>query len=107
MVLHIADALSAYQQTLEGAAAGGKRKGTVGDDTGDVGSFSNTLKTFIGDGVKAIKDAEQAAAAGASGKANLQDVVLAVGNAELMLQSFVSVRDKVINAYQDIIRMPI
>ncbi len=101
MVINVADALAAYQQS------GAKKKGGDTGDVDSVGSFADTLSAFIGDGVKALKEAEHAAASGAVGKANLQEVVLAVGNAELMLQSFVTLRDRVIGAYQDIIRMPI
>ncbi len=35
------------------------------------------------------------------------DVVQAVSNAELTLQTVVAVRDRVVNAYQEIMRMPI
>ncbi len=42
-----------------------------------------------------------------SGKVDLTDLVTAVSNAELTLNTVVAVRDKVINAYQEIIRMPI
>ncbi|PZP86141.1 MAG: flagellar hook-basal body complex protein FliE [Azospirillum brasilense] len=41
------------------------------------------------------------------GKADLTDVVTAVANAEMALSTVVTVRDRVINAYQDIIKMPI
>ena len=41
------------------------------------------------------------------GQANLQDVVEAVNAAEVTLQTVVAVRDRMIAAYQDIIRMPI
>jgi flagellar hook-basal body complex protein FliE len=35
------------------------------------------------------------------------DVVTAVSNAEMTLQTVVAVRDRVLNAYQEIMRMPI
>lgn len=41
------------------------------------------------------------------GKADIADVVTAVTNAETALNTVVAVRDRVINAYQDIIKMPI
>ncbi|NBX04163.1 MAG: flagellar hook-basal body complex protein FliE, partial [Alphaproteobacteria bacterium] len=41
------------------------------------------------------------------GKVDLTDLVTAVSSAELTLNTVVAVRDKVINAYQEIIRMPI
>ena len=46
-------------------------------------------------------------AAGIAGKADIRDVVQAVTNAELTLKTVVSVRDKVISAYNDIIHLPV
>jgi len=42
-----------------------------------------------------------------SGEANIQDVVSAVSQAELSLQTTLAVRDKVVAAYQEIMRMAI
>ncbi|MFZ4126113.1 MAG: flagellar hook-basal body complex protein FliE [Rickettsiales bacterium] len=42
-----------------------------------------------------------------AGKADITDVVTAVANAEMALNTVVAVRDRVISAYQDIIKMPI
>lgn len=63
---------------------------------------------------KAAKDAvdtghkdEGTSMQGIAKQADLVDVVSAVSNAELTLQTVVTVRDRVIQAYQDIIRMPI
>lgn len=105
MVSNIANAIAAYRQSADGAIAGAKKKGE-GEAEG-AGSFASTLNSFIGDGVKALKQAEQTAAAGTAGKANLQEVIMAVGKAEMMLQTVTAIRDKVITAYQDIIRMPV
>jgi len=43
----------------------------------------------------------------AMGKANMIDVVTAVAESETAIQALVSVRDKVIAAYEEILRMPI
>ena len=42
-----------------------------------------------------------------TGKVELSDLVTAVANAELSLNTVVAVRDRVINAYNDIIKMSI
>ena len=42
-----------------------------------------------------------------NGKANVVDVVTAISQTELAMESMVAVRDKVISAYQEIMRMPI
>lgn len=50
---------------------------------------------------------EEVATRALSGKADLTDVVTAVSEAENALNTVVAVRDRVISAYQDIIKMPI
>lgn len=41
------------------------------------------------------------------GQAELHELVTSVTNAELTLNTVVAIRDRVINAYQDILKMPI
>ena len=43
----------------------------------------------------------------ASGKANVIDVVTAVAETEVAVETMVAVRDRVISAYEEIMRMPI
>ena len=43
----------------------------------------------------------------AMGKANMIDVVTAVAESETAIQTMVAVRDKVIAAYEEILRIPI
>jgi flagellar hook-basal body complex protein FliE len=42
-----------------------------------------------------------------AGTADLTQVVMAVSKAEMTLETVVTLRDKVVQAYQDILRMPI
>jgi flagellar hook-basal body complex protein FliE len=42
-----------------------------------------------------------------TGGGNLTDVVMAVSKAEMALQASVALRDKVVTAYQDIMRMAV
>ena len=42
-----------------------------------------------------------------NGKANVVDVVTAISQTELAMESMVAVRDRVISAYEEIMRMPI
>jgi flagellar hook-basal body complex protein FliE len=53
------------------------------------------------------RSAEVMSAKGIAGTADLREVVSAVTNAELTLQTALSIRDKVVQAYQDILSMPI
>jgi flagellar hook-basal body complex protein FliE len=53
------------------------------------------------------RSADAAATAALTGQGSVTDVVLAVSRAELALQTAVAVRDRVVGAYQEIMRMPI
>jgi len=70
-------------------------------------NFGDFLSGAIKDSVNTIRQGEQAAAAQVQGKANLVDVVQQVNQAELTLDTVVAVRDKVVQAYQSIMNMPI
>jgi flagellar hook-basal body complex protein FliE len=41
------------------------------------------------------------------GQGGVTEAVLAISKAELTLQSAVAVRDRIVSAYQDVMRMPI
>ena len=53
------------------------------------------------------RKSDQQTAAMATGKANVMDVVTAVAETDVKISTLVSVRDKVISAYEDIMKMPI
>ncbi|GGK34344.1 flagellar hook-basal body complex protein FliE [Salinarimonas ramus] len=69
--------------------------------------FGAVLSDVASQGVNALREAEAASLAGINGKASVQQVVEAVMNAERTLQTAVAVRDKVVQAYQEISRMQI
>ena len=70
-------------------------------------SFESILKTAIQDTVELNHQAETTAVKHVLGEASVREVVEAVTQAEMGLQTASAVRDRVISAYQDIIRMPI
>lgn len=71
------------------------------------GGFADLLKQIEHDAVGALHQSEVASIKAVNGKADITDVVTAVTNAEVTLQTVTAVRDRVIQAYQDILRMPI
>jgi flagellar hook-basal body complex protein FliE len=71
------------------------------------GGFDNLLKAELQQAVGALQRSEQASIAGVTGTASIQEVVEAITAAELTLQKVTAVRDRVITAYQEIMRMPI
>ena len=70
-------------------------------------SFSDVLSGALSDASNAGRAAELKASGALQGKGDLVDVVTAVQAAEVSLETVVAIRDKVIAAYQDIMRMPI
>ena len=71
------------------------------------GGFGDMLKSVMSDAVHASKNAEVQMANQVQGKAQLIDVVTAVSSAEQSLSTVMAIRDQVISAYQEILRMPI
>ena len=70
-------------------------------------NFTDFLSDAIKDGVQTMKQGEQMATQQVAGNANIVDVVNAVNAAEITLDTVVAVRDKVVQAYQSIMNMPI
>ena len=70
-------------------------------------SFMETLGKVAQDAIDANRKAETLTTQAVVGEAELLDVVNAVANAEVTLQTVVAVRDRVMSAYQEILRMPI
>lgn len=76
--------------------------------TGSAGpSFSDIMSSAASKTMGEVKKAEQVAADAMVGKASLNEVVTAVNGADVALKGVIAMRDKMINAYQDIIKMPI
>jgi len=81
----------------------------AGDAAGQGPSFGSILKDVVGavSAAGAKSDTQVQALAAGGNKANLVDVVTAVAETETAITTLVSVRDKVIAAYEEIMRMPI
>ncbi|MCP1336815.1 flagellar hook-basal body complex protein FliE [Futiania mangrovi] len=101
-----------------GAYATGQAKGIRPQDTGaapgaaaETGQkapdFAATLADTANAAVSTLSQAERAAIDGLAGRADPHSVVAALTQAELTLETAAAVRDKVVEAYQDILRMPI
>ena len=99
-----ANAYASLAKIMEstGAAAGAGKTG----DTGGT-SFGALLKETMGSVMDAGRKSDAQTISMAQGKANVMDVVTAVAETDVAVSTLVSVRDKVIQAYEDIMRMPI
>jgi flagellar hook-basal body complex protein FliE len=69
--------------------------------------FSSLIQGAVNGVAQSGKAAEAQAMAAAGGKADIVDVVTAVAESEAALETLVAVRDRVIAAYEEIMRMPI
>ncbi|MEX2644154.1 MAG: flagellar hook-basal body complex protein FliE [Acetobacterales bacterium] len=70
-------------------------------------SFSNMVADAVKDAVDTGKKSEQMSMSGIAGEAELNDVITAVANAEVTLKTAVTLRDRVVGAYKEVLRMPI
>jgi flagellar hook-basal body complex protein FliE len=72
-----------------------------------VDGFGAALSRAMDGAVGLSRDAEAKSLQALEGKGDITDVVTALAKAELALQTTVAVRDRVVQAYQEIMRMPI
>ncbi|MBB4051482.1 flagellar hook-basal body complex protein FliE [Devosia subaequoris] len=71
------------------------------------GNFADLLAQNVQGVVDQGKVSDQMALDMVSGKANVVDMVTALSETEMAIESMVTLRDKVISAYEEIMRMPI
>src|ERR1700754_1317359 len=97
-----ANAYANLARVLENSGTG---KGSGSESGGP--SFAALLKDSLGSVMDAGRKSDAQTVAMASGKANVMDVVTAVAETDVAVSTLVSVRDKVIASYEDIMKMAI
>ncbi len=85
----------------------GKDADVPGMDAPNKTSFGDVLKDTAVKTMQTMRAGETASAKAVAGNASLPEVVQAITAAELTLQTVVAVRDRMMTAYQEIMRMPI
>jgi len=102
------DAALAYGRTLQTA---GTKPSTpqppVADAGAAGGNFGAMVQDMVSEASTNLKAAEAATAQQVAGKGDLIDVVTAIGAAEMALDTVTAVRDRVVSAYSEIMRMQI
>ncbi|NWG54276.1 MAG: flagellar hook-basal body complex protein FliE [Hydrogenophilaceae bacterium] len=98
------DPLSASRAYLDAARAAQRAAGTEAGDSVDFGAL---VQDAVRQATQTTAIAEQQAAQVAAGRGDIVDVVTAIAAAEAQLETVMAVRDQVIQAYQEILRMPI
>lgn len=99
----INNAMAAYNNAAQ--QLGGKPLAQEEPQTGP--SFGEVLQSFGNQALATGREDEKQTLAATTGKADMSEVVMAVSNAELTVQTVTAVRDKVVAAYQEVLRMPI
>jgi flagellar hook-basal body complex protein FliE len=101
MTIPVSAAANAYTALSQVARDGGDA------NPAPTGDFAGILKATVDQVVEAGRASDQIAIQAVEGNANIVDVVTAVAESELALETMVSVRDRIISAYESILRMPI
>ena len=102
----IANVAAAYASRLTGSNP--TSKVAAPDAAAGSGSdFSNMIKSAINEAGATSRTSEFISAQALVNPGDLGAVVIAVSSAEVTMQAVIAVRDKVVSAYQDILRMPI
>jgi flagellar hook-basal body complex protein FliE len=102
-----ADGITTVTVTPRAAADAYQRTDDSGAGAAGADSFGAALERVVGDAVAQGHAADLQATAAISGNGNITEVVTALARAELALQSATTIRDRVVSAYQEIMRMPI
>ena len=96
-------ALRAYQEAARALQTGAGQGGASTDHV----DFGHMVQEAVRGAAQAANTAESQAVNVAAGRGDIVDVVTAIAAAETQLQTVMAVRDQVIQAYQEILRMPI
>ncbi len=91
IIVHPADAARAYRSTAAPSGA----------------SFGSVLQNAVGTVADSLTGAEAASRAAISGSGSITAVVSAVAQAQLAMQTAASIRDRLVQAYDDVMKMPI
>ena len=103
MAIDLSNAVHAYDQALRT----GSKPGMEARDKNSGPDFGAMLKAASEEVVDSLHQSETQTVKAATGTANLDEVVMAVTQAEMTLTTVVSIRDKVVQAYQEILRMQV
>ncbi len=103
MAVDFSSAVNAYDKALQTGAAEVMEPRRQDESS----EFGNMLKAASEQVVDKLETADTASLKAVAGNASLDEVVMAVTQAEMALNTVVSIRDRVIQAYQEVLRMPI
>ena len=110
MTINSLQAKQAYQnisQAIEQASQSNNASEPLRTTGLEENSFAHLVEAAINQTANNVQTAEIAGNQVVTGDANLIDVVTSISTAEVSLEAAIAVRNRIIEAYQEIMRMPI
>jgi len=101
--------IEAYGTTIAGASRSTLSRGAASAATGapGIGDFAESLGKLVDDVEQSSADANTAVTSMVDKTGDVHDAMIALQRAEMTLQLTVQIRNKLVQAYQDVMRMPI
>ena len=103
MVIPVDKAINAYSSVANSFA----QQGASGGDAVGSPSFGDFMSSAVSSAIETGHTAESVSAKALVHQASANDVVVAMTNFEMTMQEVTKIRDQVVSAYQDILKMPI
>lgn len=104
MSVSFSNAINAYQNAARQVT---NDQPSAAEAMGQGSSFAQLVRSSLEEARDLNVNAEHMQMKALNGEADMRDLVLAVSNAELALDTVTTVRDRVLTAYQEILKMPI
>jgi flagellar hook-basal body complex protein FliE len=100
-ILNASSAASAYAKAPQGGGLGLEARDT------QASPFADMVKGAVKQAINVQKESEAVSMAAITDRADMSKVVTAVAEAEATLHAVTAIRDKMIDAYKEILRMPV
>jgi flagellar hook-basal body complex protein FliE len=99
--------LAAFPVSPAGSVSGLQGANQAGGTRATGQDFASLVAKFTNESLAVGHASEKQAFQAVAKQADIVDVVAAVSNAEVTLDTVMTIRDRVIQAYQEIIKMPV
>lgn len=99
-------AASAYASAARAVVQQATQSGNQ-DATAQAGNFDAALQQAVGEMVNDARGADLATLNALQGQGDMAGLVTAIAESEVAMETLVTLRDRVISAYEQIMRMPI
>ena len=91
----------------QGVLYAGDKMDILSQGVAKTSQFSSIVQELIKARVQKVKKADKVSLDAIKGKTGMIEVMEAINNSEIALQEIVTVRDKIVSSYLDILKMPL